>query len=70
MTLEQLYQAVKKMYEVEENRDKEVQIWFWSKEKQVGACPFDKLGVATDAGNYWETREQTSTHPVIKVDEI
>ncbi len=70
MTLEQLFQAVKKMYQDEENRDKEVQIWFWSMERQVGACSFDKLGAITDAGNYWETREQTSTHPVIKVDEI
>lgn len=40
-----------------------------STEKQVGACCFDKVGVVVGAGNEWETREETSTIPVIRVDE-
>lgn len=68
-TLEELYQRLKQMREVEENRTKKVSIWSWSTEKQVGACCFDKVGVVVGAGNEWETREETSTIPVLRVDE-
>lgn len=69
LTLEQLYQQLKQMRKVKENRNKKVLIWFWSKDKQIGACPFDKIGVVTRAGNSWETRAEDSTIPVIRVDE-
>ena len=69
LTLEQLYQRLKQMRKVKKNRDKKVQIWFWSKDKQIGACPFDKIGVVIGAGNSWETRDEDSTIPVIRVDE-
>lgn len=69
LTLEELYQRLKQMRKVKENRNKKINIWFWSKEKQIGACPFDKFGIVVGAGNAWETREENSTIPVIRVDE-
>ncbi len=69
LTLETLYQLVKKMWKVKENRDKKVQVWFWSSAKQTGACLFDKIGAVVDAGNYFESREETSTIPVLKIEE-
>lgn len=69
LTLEQLYQLLKQMRKVKENRNKKVQIWFWSKKAQTGACAFDKAGAVIDARNYWETREESSTIPVIKIEE-
>ncbi len=69
LTLEQLYQLLKQSRKKKENRDKKVQIWFWSKKAQKGACVFDKIGAVIDAGNYWETREENSTIPIIKVEE-
>lgn len=69
LTLDELYHQVKKMWEVEENRNKTVQVWFWSTAKQIGSCAFDKLGVVIDAGNYFESRYQTSTIPVLKIEE-
>lgn len=30
---------------------------------------FDKVGAVIDAGNYYETREENSTIPVIKIEE-
>lgn len=69
LTLEQLYQLLKQMRKVKKNRDKKVQIWFWSKKAQAGACVFDKVGAVIGAGNYYETREEDSTIPVIKIEE-
>lgn len=69
LTLEQLYQLLKQMRKVKENRNKKLQIWFWSKKVQTGAYAFDKAGAVIDAGNYWETREESSTIPVIKIEE-
>lgn len=69
LTLEELYQRLKQMRKVKENRTKKVSVWFWSKEKQVGACYFDKVGVVVGVGNEWETREENSTMPVLRVDE-
>ena len=69
LTLEQLYQRLKQMRKVKENRDKKMRILFGCKDKQIGACPFDKIGIVTRAGNIWETRDEDSTIPVIRVDE-
>ena len=69
LTLEELYQSLKQMRKVKENRNKKVGIWFWTEERQIGSCCFDKVGVIVDAGNYWETRAQDSTMPIIKVEE-
>lgn len=69
LTLEELYQCVNKMMEVEENRNKKVGIWFWTEERQIGSCCFDKVGVIVGAGNHWETREENSTIPIIRVEE-
>lgn len=69
LTLEELYQTLKRMRKVKKNRDKKVSIWFWTKAKQVGASPFDKIGVVVGAENCWETRAQDSTIPVIRVEE-
>lgn len=57
------------MYKVKENRNKKVQVWFWSKDKQIGSCSFDKIGIVTSAGNSWETRAEDSTIPVIRINE-
>lgn len=70
LTLEKLYQLVSKMYEKKENRKKKVRVWFWSKKNQIGACSFDKLGKITDAANYFDSRAEKTTSPIIKVDEI
>lgn len=69
LTLEELYQRLKQIRKVKENRTKKVSVWFWSKDKQVGACHFDKVGVVVGAGNAWETREENSTMPVLRVNE-
>ena len=69
LTLEQLYCLLKQMMKVKENRDKKVQIWFWSKKRQAGSCTFDKVGAVTHAGNYFETRAEDSTMPVIRIKE-
>lgn len=69
LTLEQLYQRLKQMRKVKKNRDKKLQIWFWSKDRQLGACAFDLIGAVVGAGNFYETREEDTTIPVIKIEE-
>jgi len=69
LTLEQLYQLLKQMRKVKTNRDKKVQVWFWSKSQQIGSCLCDKLGAVVNAGNYYETRAEDTTIPVLKIKE-
>lgn len=69
LTLEELYQSLKQMRRIKENRNKKVNIWFWSKEKQIGACCFDKVGIVVGTVNAWETREENSTILVLRVEE-